>query len=65
MDSQEKGKFINKRYAGNRIDMLCAAIIKCNKRHPQDFGIGGLDLNPYNPIYEPNQFYGKKYYFML
>lgn len=63
MDSQEKGKFINKGYAGNRIDMLCAAIINAIKTHSQDFGIGGLDLNPYNPIYpyEPkNEFYGKK-----
>lgn len=63
MDNSEKGKFVNKGYAGNRIDMLCAAVVDAIKDHSKDFGISGLHLNPFNPIYpyEPkNEFYGKK-----
>lgn len=67
MDSKEKGKYIKKGYAGNRVDMLCAAVVDAIKEHSKDFGIGGLKLKPYDPIYpyEPkNEFYGKKISFL-
>ena len=65
MDTTEKDTYVQKGYAGNRVDMMVAAIEMALKtaEMPKDFALGRLRFKPENPIfpYESNTgFYGKK-----